>query len=213
MPSSFVELQQVIETIVIPVTKQNVWIGFSDEAVEGTFVIAAGPNAGVDASEIISWGNNEPNGDRQENCVVSSPNFKWAVDAGCAFTAFYVIEYECPFGKRFNNQGTACIGTFLVFPFLSSGINDIIALQTSALSATTCSRAEVGCKSGTQAHLTGTDQLTDCVDGMCMATQGCHSTRSSTKTCCNHSLSFSLSSVRVCLDCDTLSLRGCTQTS
>ena len=116
VPSSFVELQQVIETIVIPVTKQNVWLGFSDEAVEGTFVIAAGPNAGVDASEIISWGNDEPNGDRQENCVVSSPNYKWAVDATCFSPTFYVIEYECPFGKRFNNQGTACIGTFLVFP-------------------------------------------------------------------------------------------------
>jgi hypothetical protein len=114
VPSSLVELQQVIETIVIPVTEGNVWLGFSDEAVEGTFVIAAGPNAGADASEIISWDGDEPNGDRQENCVVSSPNFKWAVDAGCAFTAFYVIEYECPFGKRFNNQGTACIGIFLV---------------------------------------------------------------------------------------------------
>ena len=72
---------------------------------------------------------------------------------------------------------------------------------------------EVGCKSDTQTQLIGTDQLTDCVDGMCMATRGCHSTRSSTKTCCNHSLSFSLSSVRVCLDCDAISSLECMQPS
>jgi hypothetical protein len=114
VPNSWFELHHVATTL-LPPGNGHVWLAFTDVAVEGKYVIAAGPNARTDVSDIIPWEKGEPNGGRNENCAVYAPNYAWSADIACSLKAHYAIEYECPFGQRFNDFGTACIGTLFCF--------------------------------------------------------------------------------------------------
>ena len=111
VPDSYFELLHVLSTIVQSVTGGNIWLGFTDKAVEGKYLIAAGPNAGTDASDVVAWQLGEQSGGTNDNCVMYVAGYTWYADMPCSSTSAYVIEYECPFGQRFNDQGTACIGT------------------------------------------------------------------------------------------------------
>ncbi len=88
------------------------WYAFSDAAVEGKWAVMTGPYIGTDMYESILWEKGEPNGGTSENCVAHQPFYSWAVDVPCHSVYKYIIEFECPFGQRFNDQGTACIGMF-----------------------------------------------------------------------------------------------------
>ncbi len=50
-------------------TGHHLWLGFTDAAMDGIWVVAAGPFAGQDVSDIIWWAGTEPNGGKAENCA------------------------------------------------------------------------------------------------------------------------------------------------
>ncbi len=109
-PGSFRECEHVVHTIVYTFHRDATWYAFSDAAVEGKWAVMTGPYVGTDMFELIPWPNGEPNGRTSENCVVHVPGSSWAADYPCNSVFKYVIEFKCPFGQRFNDQGTACIG-------------------------------------------------------------------------------------------------------
>ena len=88
------------------------WAGVTDAASEGKWVFAGGQYAGDDVGDLMPWGPNEPGGMTGENCAAFSTNII-AYDIPCHNTYKYIIEFSCPFGQRFNNQGSACIGMYL----------------------------------------------------------------------------------------------------
>ncbi len=123
VPNTFQELLDVATNFMLPVSGVHNWLGFTDSASEGKYLIAAGPNAGTDASEIIPWEKGEPNGGMQANCVVVSFGYSWSTDIPCGEFKVDTIEYECPFGQRFNDQGTACIGTVrILYQWIQFGL-------------------------------------------------------------------------------------------
>ncbi len=109
-PSSFREYDHIVIDIVYTFHRDVTWYAFSDAAVEGRWAVMVGPYIGTDMFELIPWQRGEPNGGTGENCVVHIPNYSWAADYACHSVFKYIIEFKCPFGQRFNDQGTACIG-------------------------------------------------------------------------------------------------------
>lgn len=63
------------------------WIGLSDTQVEGVFVWTDGTN--YDTSQFKNWDNLEPNGHREENCVVLGSHWK---DCPCSTLFLYICE-------------------------------------------------------------------------------------------------------------------------
>ncbi len=114
VPNSPMEVKPVLDLQPGFHATQSVWFAASDVKKEGTWIITADPYPyqGTDMSELIQWGVGEPNGNIGENCVAIQSTTYRAHDYSCAnfVRHFYIIEFECPFGKRFNDQGTACIG-------------------------------------------------------------------------------------------------------
>jgi hypothetical protein len=88
----------------------SVWMGLTDQAIEGSWVFAAGPHAGEDVTELLWWTRGEPNGGTSENCAKYSYEDILIVDDDCNKTYRYIIEFECPSGQQFNSAGTACVG-------------------------------------------------------------------------------------------------------
>ncbi len=109
-PGSPGESYAIVEGMMYSFHKDYAWFAFSDAAVEGKWAVMVGPNIGTDMFELIPWGAGEPNGGTGENCVVVAPGIAWAVDYPCSQLAKYIIEFKCPFGQRFNDQASACIG-------------------------------------------------------------------------------------------------------
>ncbi len=120
VPNSYLELYDVQTYIVAPIHNDPHWFGITDATTEGKWIVSAGPNAGADLSDLLIWGQIEPDGGNQQNCAVHYPGYVWAADVPCASQYKYVIEFECPFGKRFNDAGTACIGTLVCFLSIAS---------------------------------------------------------------------------------------------
>ncbi len=116
-PSSYLEIESVVLKVF---SVDQVWYAYSDSASEGTWLVTAGPDIGADMSAIIPWEGSEPNGRTGENCAIFWHKQYTALDIGCDATYKYIIEYECPFGQRFNDQGTACIGMCLSYVFHGS---------------------------------------------------------------------------------------------
>jgi hypothetical protein len=110
VPNSNLEFVNVRDDLMSSVHKNRAWFAVSDAAVEGKWLVTAGPHVGTDVSRMIPWRDSEPDGGYWENCAVIWPDRLWAADWGCSSVWNYVIEFECPFGQRFNDQGTACIG-------------------------------------------------------------------------------------------------------
>ena len=111
VPSSQFEVQSVID---LKKTFHNdiVWLGVSDATTESKWLATAGPYAGSDMSELIYWHNAEPGGGTSKNCAGINNDYR-ASTSSCTGTVMkYVVEFACPFGKRFNDQGTACIGEY-----------------------------------------------------------------------------------------------------
>jgi hypothetical protein len=109
-PSSALEFRTVVEGLMYAYHSSAVWYAASDAAVEGRWLVTAGPDIGVDMSDLIPWRGGEGGGGTGENCVAVMPGYAWSADVSCQGLAKYIIEYECTFGQRFNDQGTACIG-------------------------------------------------------------------------------------------------------
>jgi hypothetical protein len=90
-------------------TGERAWIGANDQASEGTFVWAGGPEAGQNISGIYAnWFAGEPNdAGGNEDCVVIYPrdDGRWE-DNGCGGGRWSLIEYSCPSGQEFGP--TAC---------------------------------------------------------------------------------------------------------
>ncbi len=105
-PSSYFELHVIPSSHGFMMT----WCGFSDAAVEGKWAVMTGPYIGTDMFELIPWWNGEPNGGTGENCAAFLAVVGGIIDVPCHSILRYIIEFECPFGQRFNDQGTACIG-------------------------------------------------------------------------------------------------------
>ena len=109
VPSSNLEVQSVID-LKQAFHSDGVWIAVSDTDTEGQWIATAGPYNGTDLSDLIYWRNSEPGGGIVENCVVIDDTYQ-ARDYVCADTnSKYIVEFECSRGKRFNDQGTACVG-------------------------------------------------------------------------------------------------------
>jgi hypothetical protein len=109
-PGSILEYESIILGIVFSFHRDATWYAFSDAAVEGKWAVMVEPNVGTDMFESMPWQRGEPNGGTTDNCVIHQPSYSWAVDVPCHSVYKYVIEFSCPFGQRFNDQGTACIG-------------------------------------------------------------------------------------------------------
>jgi hypothetical protein len=100
--------------IMSPVHRDPIWLALTDEAVEGKWMFTAGPESGTDVSDLVPWSSGEPNGGTRENCGVHWPGSMNVGDVSCLTERLkYIVEFECPFGQRFNDQGTACIGTMI----------------------------------------------------------------------------------------------------
>ncbi len=110
LPNSQVEFERVVVDIVQQFHRDAFWIAVTDSASEGKWIAAAGPNAGTDMFDLLPWRRGEPNGGTGENCAVHAPGYAWIIDTICHQALKYVIEFACPFGQRFNDQGTGCIG-------------------------------------------------------------------------------------------------------
>ncbi len=94
-----------------PVHRDPIWLALTDEGIEGKWMFTAGPESGTDVSDLAWWSGGEPNGVTGENCAVHWPGSINLGDASCFNQRLkYIVEFECPFGQRFNDQGTACIG-------------------------------------------------------------------------------------------------------
>ena len=119
VPNSNDEFERVLYDIMYYVHYDPVWLALTDEAIEGTWVFTAGPERGADVTDLVWWaGSGEPNGGTGENCAAHWPGGTHIGDASCFSNRYkYVVEFECLFGQRFNDQGTACIGMFTKFPF------------------------------------------------------------------------------------------------
>jgi hypothetical protein len=73
---------------------QDVWIGASDAAVEGTFRWVSGPEAGQIMSMTNGmWAAGEPSNGAGENCVVFWDQKRFN-DGGCFDSYRYLVEYE-----------------------------------------------------------------------------------------------------------------------
>lgn len=110
VPNSHLEFMDVQANIVGLIHNDPHWLGITDAAVEGKWLVSAGPYVGADLSDLLVWLRDEPNGGTAENCAMHQPGSSWTADTVCTVQRRYVIEYECPFGQRFNDAGTACIG-------------------------------------------------------------------------------------------------------
>jgi hypothetical protein len=107
------------------------WLGFTDSAQENVWTVAAGPYAGQDVSDMMWWWPGEPQGGRSENCVVYYPHVAEFGDFGCGANVRFAIEFECPIGQQFNNQGTACVGmTFSKHPSTNRSCLHLSSLST-----------------------------------------------------------------------------------
>jgi hypothetical protein len=185
VPNSFLELGQVQGNIIAPLFGGNHWLGMTDEFVEGKWVVAAGPNEGTDVSDIMPWWRGEPDGGTSQNCVIHAPGYYWAADVVCSHTYRYVIEFECPFGKRFNNQGTACIGMLFLVLFREMLRVTSFPQQIMPLYAKATLLVVGGCKFVTSRlpRPSGTKLRMVCEGSMCMVTQVSRSTQSISTTC------------------------------
>ncbi len=114
VPNSKVEIQAVLSDLMFRrlFRSDRVLCAISDTVAEGNWVVTAGPHIGTDMSALMVWWWNEPNGGTAENCVIAWSAISSFIDVPCTDSNLYVVEYECPFGQRFNDQGTACIGLF-----------------------------------------------------------------------------------------------------
>ncbi len=183
-PSSYVEYLNVVQGIMFTFHRDYTWYAFSDAAVEGRWAVMTGPYIGTDMFELIPWEKGEPNGGTGENCACIAPGHSWAVDIACSRLLKYIIEFKCPFGQRFNDHGTACIGMlesgcFFVWVFTFH------VVQTTTWSATTISKVAAGCSFVTTASdlsRAGIAQQTVCAVPMCTATPDSASTPSTTET-------------------------------
>ncbi|XP_066995606.2 hemolymph lipopolysaccharide-binding protein [Anabrus simplex] len=67
------------------------YVGFHDHQQEGQFVSVLG--SPLSKSGYVRWGNNQPSGGAQENCLVSdSSAIYW--DAPCSWKLMYICEYK-----------------------------------------------------------------------------------------------------------------------
>ncbi len=110
IPRSFLDFEHIVNTFVRPVYIDRFWLATTDVAIEGKWVIGAGPYIGEDISDLLPWEQGEPQGGVSENCAIHIPGYAWVGDIACSMKHKFVIEFECGFGQRFNDQGTACIG-------------------------------------------------------------------------------------------------------
>ncbi len=114
VPNANDEFDRILNDIVFPVHRDPIWLALTDEGVEGKWLFTAGPERGVDVSDLAWWSGGEPNGGTGENCAVHWPGSVNLGDVSCFNHRLrFVIEYECPFGQRFNDQGSGCIGKSL----------------------------------------------------------------------------------------------------
>jgi hypothetical protein len=75
-------------------TTGNVWIGFSDRALEGTFVwVTAEATAGYPPATGAPWASTEPTGGAGEDCAFESPTGTLS-DALCTATYDFVCECD-----------------------------------------------------------------------------------------------------------------------
>ena len=111
VPNTYLEFQRVVSHG--NWNQATVWLGYTDAAVEGKWVFAAGPYAGTDVSNFMWWWPGENNGGTAENCAAYGPGSYELGDIPCSHRHRYIIEFACPFGQRFNAQGTACVGSFM----------------------------------------------------------------------------------------------------
>jgi hypothetical protein len=184
VPNSFGEFYDITQGYASSFNGDYVWLALSDSAVEGKWIITAGPEQGTDVSDLLWWYFGNPNGGLTESCAVHWPGYDGIGDASCGNRFRYVIEYECPFGQRFNDQGTACIGMACKKRILSIQLILPLCEQTSTLCARTHLMEVAGCKSdsSTLRLKDGTEQQTECGELTSMDTLGSPSTQSTSRT-------------------------------
>jgi hypothetical protein len=110
VPNSKLEFDYILGGLMYPVHKDSVWMGVSDAQTEGIWLASSGPNVAVDFTDLLAWYSPQPNGGTAANCVIHSPGVDYLNDVACSESYKLVIEFECSFGQRFNDQGSACIG-------------------------------------------------------------------------------------------------------
>jgi hypothetical protein len=106
-PNSHLEYAAVLTHLMWKVHRNSIWMAVSDQQVEDKWVFTAGPETGIDVSDLLWWTNKR--GGRQQNCLSNWPNLDLE-DDDCDQPLKFIIEFECPFGQTFNGQNTACIG-------------------------------------------------------------------------------------------------------
>jgi hypothetical protein len=119
VPNSNLEFDRILD-IMYPIHRDGIWLALTDEAIEGKWVFTAGLENGADVTDLVWWSGGEPNGGTTENCASHWPGNMHLGDVSCVGHRLrFVIEYECPFGQRFNDQRSACIGVFCGIDFIS----------------------------------------------------------------------------------------------
>jgi hypothetical protein len=106
-PNSHLEYTSVLTNLMHRFHRNSIWMAVSDQQVEDKWVFTAGPETGIDVSDLLWW--TSTRGGRQQNCLTNWPNLALE-DYECDQPQQFIIEFECSFGQRFNDARTGCIG-------------------------------------------------------------------------------------------------------
>jgi hypothetical protein len=106
-PNSYRDMLNIITSTTI---REMAWVGFTDQAIEGTWVFAAGPHAGENITDLLWWEPSEPDGAATQNCAMYWYGQGLLGNDACSNKLRFIIEFECPSGQQFNSAGTACVG-------------------------------------------------------------------------------------------------------
>ncbi len=105
VPNALLELQEVIQTF-----QTGSWIDLSYDSGSGKWLFNSGPMAKTDLAGLLPWLTSVPNDDPNNAKCVLTQITQVIYNYPCSLLYTYIVEFECPFGQRFNDQGTACIG-------------------------------------------------------------------------------------------------------
>jgi hypothetical protein len=106
VPNALLEFQELLATL-----QAEGWIDLSYDSGSGKWLFNSGPMAKTDLAGLLPWFSGVPIANPNDaKCVLAGRQPPAIYNLPCSTLFTYIVEFECPFGQRFNDQGTACIG-------------------------------------------------------------------------------------------------------